>query len=216
MALSGRNNLETVYNNRGSRGVYLSPEQCDALESRGAYSNPYKNDVWSMGLILLECGLLEDQSPLYKDDYARLDYPALQRNLQRFGAAQGHELQLVVELMLKPDTKDRPDWMDLEQYAKKSVNATTIVHTTGRAPDTTHSVFYTNNNQAREHSYNNNRVNERVDEREMRPQFNSVPMRVSSPPLPIYSTADSGPKHPFTQSSKKDHYFDTLPPHYRI
>lgn len=53
LALGSTSNLETVYNNRQATGIYLSPEQCEALESRGAYSNPFKNDVWAMGMILL-------------------------------------------------------------------------------------------------------------------------------------------------------------------
>lgn len=66
LTLASRSNLDTVYNNRHLKGIYLSPEQCEALESKGAYNNPFKNDVWSLGMVLLECGLLEDQSWLYK------------------------------------------------------------------------------------------------------------------------------------------------------
>lgn len=36
-----------------------------------------------------------------------------------FGREYGEELRLVLAQMLKPDNKDRPDWIDMAQYARK-------------------------------------------------------------------------------------------------
>lgn len=62
-------NFECVFNNRTLRNVYLSPEQCEAIESQKPIinKNSYKNDVFTMGIILLECGLLERQDHCYLD-----------------------------------------------------------------------------------------------------------------------------------------------------
>ena len=80
-----------------------------------------------MGMILLECGLLERQDPCYKDEYQRIDYEQLDKNVRRFGLEYSEELRIITEVMLKKDNKDRPDWLDLEQYTKKSADKSDVV-----------------------------------------------------------------------------------------
>ena len=56
-------NIDCVYNNRSIKHVYLSPEQCESIETQRPIinKNPYKNDVFVLGMLLLECGLLQRQ-----------------------------------------------------------------------------------------------------------------------------------------------------------
>lgn len=53
-------NLEYVLSNRYNKSIYLSPEQCDAIANHRPIinKNAYKNDVFTLGMILLEAGLL--------------------------------------------------------------------------------------------------------------------------------------------------------------
>jgi hypothetical protein len=39
--------------------------------------------------------------------------------VDEFGEEYGEELKFIVELMLKRESKDRPNWVDLEDYARK-------------------------------------------------------------------------------------------------
>lgn len=46
----------------------------------------------------------------------------LGRSVGEFGRQYGEEFRFVVELMLRREGKDRPDWIDLEHYARKGHN----------------------------------------------------------------------------------------------
>lgn len=48
-------NFEAIFNNRALKSIYLSPEQCEAIESQKPIinKNSYKNDVFTLGMILL-------------------------------------------------------------------------------------------------------------------------------------------------------------------
>lgn len=53
-------NFDRINTNRKTKSVYISPEQCESLKNQRPIPNrnPYKSDVFILGLILLECGLL--------------------------------------------------------------------------------------------------------------------------------------------------------------
>lgn len=76
LALGQQSNFETIYNNRSQKGIYLSPEQCESIDSQRPIlkKNSYKNDVFTLGIIALECGLLENQDQCYVEDCGKVNW----------------------------------------------------------------------------------------------------------------------------------------------
>ena len=95
MAVGLQTNFESIFSNRTLKNVYLSPEQCEAIESQKPIinKNAYKNDVFTLGMILLQCGLLERQDQCYLDDCSKLNWSKLDANLLRFGHSYEEELK---------------------------------------------------------------------------------------------------------------------------
>lgn len=117
MALGFQNNIDSIYNNRTIKNIYLSPEQCESIESQKPIinKNPYKNDVFTLGMIMLECGLLERQEQCYLDDCSRINWQKIENNLRRFAEIYDEQLWRLIEYMLKGDIRVRPDWQDLSK-----------------------------------------------------------------------------------------------------
>jgi len=67
-------NLDVIYHKRSIKNVYLSPEQCESVRSQrpNFNKNAYKNDVFTLGMILLESGLLEKMDKCYIEDYSSI------------------------------------------------------------------------------------------------------------------------------------------------
>lgn len=121
LAMALPNNIDCVYNNRSTKHIYLSPEQCESVETQKPIinKNPYKNDVFVLGMILLECGLLERQDQCYLNDCSAVSFERIEGNLRRFGSNYEDELRQMVELMLLRDIRERPDWTELLKYVDK-------------------------------------------------------------------------------------------------
>lgn len=82
------------------------------------YTNPYKSDVFTIGMIMLEAGLLEAQDDCYRDECSRVHWDTVKFNLERFGEIYSSELKKTVESMLEEAWQDRPEWIDLETHVK--------------------------------------------------------------------------------------------------
>lgn len=56
-------NYETLLTHRSTPHLYLSPEQTESLneEKSSPSCDPFKADIWTLGMILLEAGLLSYQ-----------------------------------------------------------------------------------------------------------------------------------------------------------
>lgn len=108
-------NIDCVYNNRSTKNIYLSPEQCESVETQKPIinKNPYKNDVFVLGMIILECGLLERQDQCYLNDCSEVSFERVEGNLRRFGEVYEEKLRIMVEQMLLRDIRERPDWIEL-------------------------------------------------------------------------------------------------------
>ena len=196
LAAAAPTNLDIIYHNRHAKSIYLSPEQCEALDSRSIFSNPYKNDVWSMGMVLLECGLLERQDHCYRDEYQRLDYDLLHKNVRRFGLEYSEELRIITELMLKPDNKDRPDWLDLEQYARKSTDKSEVIEPADKFETANKSPIY---------QYHSKPNNTSLSFPEEEPSKADSAYKVQVPPLPLNSNYQLPP------SIRSETYFQPPP-----
>ena len=53
-----------------------------------------------MGIIMLECGLLERQDQCYLDDCSRINWSKIEANICRFGHMYDDDLKQLISLML--------------------------------------------------------------------------------------------------------------------
>ena len=111
-------NLDEAYGNISNPNIYLSPEQCWSIETQRPIQdkNAYKNDVFVFGMMLLQCGLLENQRQCYSLEFSHLKWDLLNQNISRFSQKYPQpELSQVLESMLSKDISSRPDWITLSQ-----------------------------------------------------------------------------------------------------
>lgn len=64
------------------------------------HCHPYKSDVWSLGMVILEAGLGEAQDGCYKEEGARVNWDQLAFNINRFQHNFSPDLTNFVTLML--------------------------------------------------------------------------------------------------------------------
>ena len=99
------NNLKKKYD------LYMSPALYSALTQRKSKikHNPYKSDAFSLGLVILEAGLLSSVQPIYKEK--EIDMETLLEFLEKFLEIYGENRILKESLLwlLDTDEKDRKD-----------------------------------------------------------------------------------------------------------
>ena len=62
-------NPELIYHKRSLRNIYLSPEQCQMIDIQDIskpMADPYREDVFTAGMLVLEAGLLQRQDDCYE------------------------------------------------------------------------------------------------------------------------------------------------------
>ncbi len=98
--------------------MYISPEQCESLKNQRPIPNrnPYKSDVFILGVIMLECGLLEPMESIFVENFEDIDLEEVNEKLDLFGKIYSKDLKLTVSTMLTRDPKERMDWIGLKQY----------------------------------------------------------------------------------------------------
>lgn len=61
-------NLDMIYHKRNLKNIYLSPEQCriiDEQDIKKPVVDPYREDVFTAGMLVLEAALLRRQDDCY-------------------------------------------------------------------------------------------------------------------------------------------------------
>lgn len=56
----------------------------------------FKSDIWTLGMIILEAGLLSYQDECYRDQYSRIHWETLQYNINLFQQTYSSELTNLV------------------------------------------------------------------------------------------------------------------------
>jgi hypothetical protein len=83
-----RPNLEVVYHSRSTKGIYLSPEHCRIIEeqefSHLFNGNPFKEDVFTAGMVVLESGLLQKLDECYLGEGEAVNWKKLDSFLIKF------------------------------------------------------------------------------------------------------------------------------------
>ncbi len=54
--------------------------------------DPFRSDIFTMGMVVLEAGLLAYQDECYRDQYSRIHWETLQYNINLFQQAYSAEL----------------------------------------------------------------------------------------------------------------------------
>lgn len=77
LALPIHPNLDVIYHKRNIKNIYLSPEQCriiDQQDIKKPVFDPYREDVFTGGMLIMEAGLLNRQDDCYEDDCSRINW----------------------------------------------------------------------------------------------------------------------------------------------
>jgi serine/threonine protein kinase len=85
LSLDNNSNFSKIYSRYSSDRLYLSPEECSALEMESFCVKSSKNDVWTCGIIILEIGLLENQNLCYRANSRKINWVKLNENIYHFG-----------------------------------------------------------------------------------------------------------------------------------
>lgn len=76
--------------------------------------------MFTVGMIMLEVALVESQDGCYLMHRRNINWQKIHANLQRLLEKYSPELRQVIELMLKKDSRERPDWLELEYFLNKN------------------------------------------------------------------------------------------------
>ena len=105
--------------------LFLSPEIFNDIKARDANAlgkvNPFVADVFSLGLIFLCAGLLEDVTRVYQRTASVIDQQMLKKLVYQFKNRYSDNPYIgkVVETMLNPIPYSRPDFIQLYQSMAK-------------------------------------------------------------------------------------------------
>ena len=106
---------------RKSPHLYISPELCGSLancQPSHTY-DPHKSDVFTLGMIILEAGLLEYQDSCYKSDWTAIDWGRVEQNWRSFkGCYSSHLADVIMDCMLDMNPKTRCGWSEMEENIK--------------------------------------------------------------------------------------------------
>ena len=82
-----------------------------------------KNDVWTLGMILLHMGLLQNQQTCYEEECRKINWVKVYQNLEQLERLYGAKVRGLVGCMLESNRKDRPTWTELKQvFSEKCTN----------------------------------------------------------------------------------------------
>lgn len=121
LATNEQTNYQALVTKHSTPHIYLSPQQCQALSEEKVQpesTDPYKSDVFTLGMVMLEAGLLSHQDECYREENSKVHWDTVNYNLDKFGQIYSGELRSMLELMLEPHEAQRPVWTELEKYVK--------------------------------------------------------------------------------------------------
>ena len=114
-------NYDKLLNRRNSEHIYLSPELCESLERAEVTPspdiNPYKSDVFTFGMIILEAALLKYQDDCYREENTKVNWETVRFNLEQIGQIYNVEMKEMIKKLVS-EVKERPDWLELKQFMK--------------------------------------------------------------------------------------------------
>jgi hypothetical protein len=79
--------------------------------------DPYKSDVFTLGIVMLDIALLKTQDHVYKNG---VNKEGLKESLDECERKYGPDLTSIIAIMTEFDETSRLDWIELEGFVKKS------------------------------------------------------------------------------------------------
>ena len=117
-----------------THGSYLSPQQMKSLANKmvNPAHNPYKSDVFALGLVVLHAATLSDCDGLYDWNANKFESDKLAQKLKALGKTYSQRLVEFTKKLLSEDEESRPDAAQLSrelhtfrEFSKKSLKETT-------------------------------------------------------------------------------------------
>lgn len=106
--------LQVQYNlERAHTGVYLSPQLMGSLGKARPSHNPGKSDVFALGMVILEVGLLEKLDDCYDFKESKILWSILETKLELFKKRFPGWITSVVTGMLKESEDERMDFGEI-------------------------------------------------------------------------------------------------------
>ena len=100
------------------KDLYMSPVLYSALKKHNfkVSHNGFKSDVFSLGLCILEAGLIRPLDQIFDDSASQISFPALKGFIQEFGDKYNENPLLVTTLgkMLEMNEASRPDFINIK------------------------------------------------------------------------------------------------------
>jgi hypothetical protein len=99
--------------------MYLSPYMLEVLRDErktSAKFDPYRESIFSLGVVLLEMGSLANPAVLYSFRKLEINEPEIAKGLDTFSRNYSSRLYGTVKAMLSPDSANRPSPSELARY----------------------------------------------------------------------------------------------------
>lgn len=94
------------------KSVYLSPKLMEDLRNKtnNSLDNPYKSEIWSIGLTILEFGSLSKIDDCYNWNDYTISFTRIQDYLTILGSRYSYSFCRIIKYMLEEDENLRPDF----------------------------------------------------------------------------------------------------------
>jgi len=107
------NNKSYLYNHalRGQYLRYIAPELLESLtrqKEKPDHHDPYKADIFALGMCLLDAGLLNTEGNFINKKLMIIDEKSLQQAIKKFGDLYSTAMMQILQDMLFPDPSVRP------------------------------------------------------------------------------------------------------------
>lgn len=90
-------NYSKMFSKNRPDHIYLSPELCKSLDNAeitpSGDIDPYKSDVFTFGMVIIEAALLKYLDDSYREDHTKVDWDTIRYYLDQIEQSYGLELK---------------------------------------------------------------------------------------------------------------------------